>query len=218
MITPIEIKKKAENKYLSYLRTIVEGKPFDPIVIVGNKNPSDDTITFEKELTELIKRSKEKLGYGYSIEYQKVKTKRHGEQDIPVSISFPTEHDFLKFIGREQDTINFRKDIEKGLSDFPILKDWIYKYPNKVLDNHEVWDDLLKVCKYFMETPKPQLYIRELPIRVHTKFIESHKGIIKDLLEILIPEVINEDENRFERRFNLKYDEPLVRFRIIDNR
>ena len=218
MITPIEIKKKAENKYLSYLRTIVEGKPFDPIVIVGNKNPSDDTITFEKELTELIKRSKEKLGYGYSIEYQKVKTKRHGEQDIPVSISFPTEHDFLKFIGREQDTINFRKDIEKGLSDFPILKDWIYKYPNKVLDNHEVWDDLLKVCKYFMETPKPQLYIRELPIRVHTKFIESHKGIIKELLEILIPEVINEDENRFERRFNLKYDEPIVRFRLLDKK
>ena len=69
-----------------------------------------------------------------------------------------------------------------------------------------------------METPKPQLYIRELPIRVHTKFIERKKDIIKELLEILIPEVINEDEKRFERRFNLKYDEPLVRFRILDKK
>ncbi len=218
MITPIEIKKKAEYKYLSFLRTIVEGKPFEPIVIAGNKKPSDDTVTFDKELTELINRSKEKLGYGYSVEYQKVKTKKHGEQDIPVSISFPTEHDFLKFIGREQDTINFRRNVENILSKFPTLTDWICKYPNKVLDNCEVWGDLLKVCKYFMETPKPQLYIRELPIRVHTKFIERKKDIIKELLEILIPEVINEDEKRFERRFNLKYDEPLVRFRILDKK
>ena len=218
MITPIEIKKKAEYKYLSFLRTIVEGKPFEPIVIAGNKKPSDDTVTFDKELTELINRSKEKLGYGYSVEYQKVKTKKHGEQDIPVSISFPTEHDFLKFIGREQDTINFRRNVENILSKFPTLTDWICKYPNKVLDNCEVWGDLLKVCKYFMETPKPQLYIRELPIRVHTKFIERKKDIIKELLEFLIPEVINEDEKRFERRFNLKYDEPLVRFRILDKK
>ncbi len=218
MITPIEIKKKAENKYQSYLRTIVEGKPFAPIIIVGNKKPSNDTVTFEKELTALINLSKEKLGFGYSIEYKKVKTEKHGEQDIPLSISFPTEDDFLKFIGREQDTINFRKDIEKILSEFPILTDWICKYPNKVMDNHMVWDDLLKVCKYFKETPKPKLYIRELPIRVHTKFIERNKGIIKELFDILIPEVINEDESRFERRFNLKYDEPLVRFRIIDKK
>ena len=218
MITPIEIKKKAEYKYLSFLRTIVEGKPFEPIVIAGNKKPSDDTVTFDKELTELINRSKEKLGYGYSVEYQKVKTKKHGEQDIPVSISFPTEHDFLKFIGREQDTINFRRNVENILSKFPTLTDWICKYPNKVLDNCEVWGDLLKVCKYFMKTPKPQLYIRELPIRVHTKFIERKKDIIKELLEFLIPEVINEDEKRFERRFNLKYDEPLVRFRILDKK
>lgn len=218
MITPSEIKKKAENKYSLFLRSIAERKPFSPVVIVGNKKPSDDTVTFEKELTELISRSKEKIGYGYSIEYQKVRTKKHGEQDIPVSISFPTERDFLKFIGREQDTINYKRDIENILSVFPTLTEWICKYPNKVLDNHEVWEDLLKVCKYFKENPKPQLYIRELPIHVHTKFIERNKGIIKELLDIIIAGHLNADESRFEIRYNLKYDEPLVRFRIIDKK
>lgn len=216
MITPAEIKKKAENKYLSYLRAIAGGTPFDTIVIVGNKNPSDDTATFETELTELINRSKEKLGYGYSIEYQKVRTKKHGEQDIPVSISFPTEHDFLKYIGKEQDTSGYRKDLNDIISLFPILKEWITKYPNKVLYNHEVWKDLLKVCQYFKENPKPQLYIRELPIRVDTKFVERNKGILKELLDIIIVGQINENENSFEKRFNLKYDEPLVRFRLLD--
>ena len=216
MITPTEIRKKAEKKYLAFLQSVVEGKTFAPVVIVGNKKPNDDMAMFEKELTELMEYSKERKGYGYTIEYQTVKTKKHGLQDIPTSISFFTEYDYLKFIGKEQITAHFRADIGKGLSELPELKDWISKYPNKVLDNHNVWDDILVVCKYFKTTPKPQLYIRELPIQVHTKFIERNKGIIKELLDIIISEQVNTEATRFEPHFNLKYDEPIVRFRVLD--
>ena len=203
MITPTEIRKKAENKYLTFLRSVTERQAFEPIVIVGNKKPNDDTVQFEKELTELIAHSKEKKGYGYSIEYQKVKTRKHGEQDIPVSISFLTEQDFLKYIGKEQDTAGFRKDVERILSAFPELVEWVCRFPNKVLDNNRVWDDVLKVCIYFKGNPKPQLYIRELPIQVDTKFIERNKGIIKELLDIIIAKSVNPDETRFETLFNL---------------
>ena len=215
MITPIEIKKKAANKYKAYLQSIVEGESFTPFVIVGDKKPNEDTVKFEEELTELINCSKEKIGYGYTIEYQTVKTKRHGIQDIPTSISFQTEYDYLKYITEEKTTAKFKKDITSILSSFPELKDWIYRYPVKVIDND--WESLLKVCKYFKDTPKPHLYIRELPIQIHTKFIENKKSIIRELLDIVIAEKINNDEKQFERRFNLKYDEPIVRFRILDN-
>ena len=216
MITPTEIRKKAENKYLTYLRSVVERLAFEPVIIVGNKKPNDDTAQFEKELTELIAHSKEKKGYGYSIEYQKVKTRKHGEQDIPVSIGFMTERDYLKFIGKEQETVNFRRDVEKILSVFPELYEWIRRFPDKILYNHKVWGDLLKVCTYFKNNPNPQLYIRELPVQVDTKFIERNKGIIKELLDIVIAESVNTGESRFEARFNLRYDEPLVRFRVLD--
>lgn len=215
MITPIEIKKKAANKYKAYLQSIVEGESFNPIVIIGDKKPNEVTVKFEEELTELISRSKEKIGYGYTIEFQTVKTKRHGIQDIPTSITFQTECDYLKYINEEKATAKFKKDITNIFSSFPELKDWIYKYPMKVIDND--WESLLKVCKYFKNSPKPHLYIRELPIQVHTKFIENNKGIIRELLDIVIAEKINDDEKQFERRFNLKYDEPIVRFRILDN-
>ena len=183
MITPIEIKKKAANKYKTYLQSIVEGESFNPIVIVGDKKPNEDTVKFEEELTELISCSKEKNGYGYTIEYQTVKTKRHGIQDIPTSISFKTEYDYLKYINEEKATAKFKKDITSILSSFPELKDWIYKYPIKVIEND--WESLLNVCKYFKAVPQPHLYIRELPIQVHTKFIENNKGIIRELLDII---------------------------------
>ena len=216
MITPAEIKKKAENKYVAYLQSIVSGESFFPIVIYGNKKPNDNTVLFEKELTELMAYSKEKKGYGYSLIYQRVRTRTHGEQDIPASISFETEQDYLRFIGKGQASAYFRKDLEMILSIFPELKEWISKYPIKIIDNHEVWDDLLKVCEYFKKNPNPHLYIRELPIKIHTKFIEQNKAVIRELLDIIIAEHINVEEKQFERRFNLRYDEPLVRFRILD--
>ena len=216
MITPNEIRKKAENKFEAYLQSIISGEKFFPIVIAGNKKPNDNTVLFEKELTDLMAYSKEHKGFGYSLKYQTVKTNNHGVQDIPVSISFESEQDYLKFIGKVQATVNFRVDLEKILPVFPELKEWVGKYPNKVITNHDIWDDLLKVCVYFNANPSPFLYIRELPIKVHTKFIEQNKTIIRELLDIIIAEHINQDEKHFERRFNLKYDEPLVRFRLLD--
>ncbi len=216
MITPAEIKKKAVNKYYAYLQSLDGGESFFPLVIQGDKKPNSDTSIFDKELTDLIAQSKDKIGYGYTIEYQRVKTKLHGEQDLPTSISFQTESDYLKFVGKEKDTILYRKNIAKIVSSFPELKDWCYKYPSKVIDN--LWDDLLKVCAYFKDTPHSNLYIRELPIQVHTKFIEQNKGIIRELLDIIIAEYVNVNENHFERRYHLKYDEPLVRFRVLDKK
>ncbi|MGM9746623.1 MAG: Wadjet anti-phage system protein JetD domain-containing protein [Paludibacteraceae bacterium] len=215
MITPAEIKKKAENKYIAYLQSIVEESQFFPLVIVGNKKPNGDTAIFKRELEELIDNSKEKRVYGYTIEYKTVKTKLHGTQDVPTSISFQSEVDYLKFLHKEREAAKFRDDISKIICSFPDLKDWVHKYPSKIVDNN--WDDLLKVCSYFKNTPKPNLYIRELPIKVHTKFIENNKGIIRELLDIIISEHINANEKQFEKRYNLRYDEPLVRFRILDS-
>ena len=214
MITPIEIKKKAANKYKAYLQSIVEGESFKPIVIAGDKKPNENTVKFEEELRDLISCSKEKKGYGYTIEYQTVKTKRHGIQDVPTSISFQTEYDYLKYINEEKGTAKFKKDINSILSLYPELKDWICKHPIKVIEND--WDSLLKVCKYFKVVPQPHLYVRELPIQVHTKFIENNTGIIRELLDIIIEDYVNSEEKKFEPHFNLKYDEPIVRFRILD--
>lgn len=214
MITPTEIKKKALRHYSTYLQSIVDDVRFSPIVIAGNKKPSDDIEKFEAEITELINNSKEKTGCGYVIEYQTVKTRKHGLQDLPVSISFQTESDYLRYINKEKDTHKFRADCSRILLQFPELKDWIVKYPNKVIEND--WKGLLKVCQYFKQTPQPHLYIRELPIQVHTKFVEHNKGILQELLDIIIVEYVNVDQTRFEKRYGLKYDEPIVRFRVLD--
>ncbi|MDR0506108.1 MAG: DUF2220 family protein [Dysgonamonadaceae bacterium] len=217
MITASEIKKKSENIYIEYLKSIVCGETFFPKALRSNKSVSSNFNEMRKELAEIIEYSKDRKGFGYSITYRQINTRQHGTQSLPEEISFQTETDFLKYLHKEKEVSNFRNNIHTILSQYSELKEWLTKYPQKIIDNQNQWDDILKVCNYFKINPQPNLYIRELPINVHTKFIENNKAIIKELLDILIADSVKANETIFEKRFNLKYAESLVRFKILDN-
>lgn len=217
MINPNEIKVKAGRKYLSFLQSIIEEKPFTRLIIRGDKSYTKSSLPeFEKEILLIISQSKEKTGFGYTLDFQKVKTKYLGTQDLPTTIYFDTDKDFLKYLGKEKEVQLFKINYEKIISTFPELKDWLVHNPLRIIQNQNEWEGILKVCSFFKENPKPNLYVRELPINVHTKFIEKNQSIIKDLLDVLIPEYVNTKEKYFEKRYNLKYSEPQVRFKILD--
>jgi hypothetical protein len=217
MITPKEIMDKTERKYISFLQSLVEQRPFEKLVIRGDKSYTKSSLAeFEREIQLIHRQSKEKKGFGYSLDFQKVKTKHLGVQDLPISIYFDSEKDFLKFIGKENEVDFFKSNVEIILQEFPELKDWIINNSKKIIDNANEWQNILLVCQYFKQNPKPNFYIRELPVKVHTKFIERNKGIIRELLDVLIYEHINTEEKEFEKRFYLKYAEPQIRFKVLD--
>jgi hypothetical protein len=217
MISPNDIKTKAERKYFSFLQDVVQAIPFSRIVISGDKTYNKTTVgDFQKEILALVNQSKEKRGFGFTIDYQTIKTKSIGTQSLPTIIYFDTEKDFLKFLGKEKEVDNFINEWQLIHSHFPELKDWIIRNPTKIIQQQGKWESIIKVCNYFKNYPKPNLYIRELPANVHTKFIESNQSIIAELLDIIIQNHINPNEKEFEKRFNLKFREPLVRFKILD--
>lgn len=85
------------------------------------------------------------------------------------------------------------------------------------------WSRLLKVCDYFILNPRPNCYLRELEIALlDSKFIEKHRSILMDLLDLILPvESIDQQasslkQHGFERRYGLKYEQPLLRLRLLD--
>lgn len=216
MITSAEIKKKASRKYTDYLRDVAAGKTFQPIEIPCDKKASDTIAEYQKEFNDIRSLSKEVKGYGYTIDWKTVKTKMLGTQGLPSKIKFETAEDFERLLQKVKEVNVFRKNVALINGKFPELQCWIEKYPLKVIENSEYWSDILKILNYFSKNPQPQLYIRELPIEVHTKFIEQHKAVIGELLDIVIKEYINTNEKEFEKRYNLRYDESMVRMRILD--
>lgn len=216
MISPNDIRIKAERKYLGYLQSKVQELSYKRLIIPGDKSYSKSLSEFEVEILALVNNSKERKGYGFSIDYQTVKTKKIETQSLPTSIYFDTEKDFLRYLGKEKEVENFEFNWRLIVSQFPELKDWIIQNPFKIIQNQSKWNNILKVCQYFKNNPQPKLFLRELPINVHTKFIETNQSIVSELLEVIINPFINHHEKEFAKRFNLNFREPLIRFKILD--
>jgi len=222
MIQPDRIKEKALRWYFEFLSKSVEGQPFFPKDIRFGKVKPSDTLkefsTIRKEIENLHQNSKENIGYGYQIEFVKIKNQKIGEQSFPDRIFFEDQSDYLKFIRKGQEFERFIKTSTRIITKFPELKQWIIKNPQKIIDNFGKWDDLIKVCNYFVKNPKPHIYLRELPLDISTKFVETNQTILRALLDILIECNVNADEIAFEKRFNLKCNEKLIRVRILDKK
>ena len=216
MISPLDIKNKAERCFKNYLSSLVEEINLFPLEISGNKRPHKDISVFHKEIEKLVIESKEKKGYGYSVDYKRVNTRNNATQDIPQKIYFDTETDYLKFIGKQNEVSQFKIDSLRLLAEYPELRSFVISKPNRIVKNACKWEEIIKVLSYFEENPKPNLYIRELPIKIHTKFIERNKGILRELLDIILNDEAINNEEIFELRFGLKLAEPMIRFKILD--
>ncbi|MDR2684319.1 MAG: DUF2220 family protein [Prevotellaceae bacterium] len=223
MITPKEIQQQCSNWWKSVLAAHIESVDFFPKEIsrIG-KIPSKDLMKrlpeYQKSLKILRNNSKSNKKNGYSLVEIERQFDKIGKQYVPEKIVIETLKDYLKITGKEKEYQLFTLNYKLLISELPNLKEWAILHHQKLIDCN-VWTNIIKVCNYFIENPKPNLYIRELPIQIHTKFIEENKAIIKDLLDVLIEEYVNQEYTLlkdFEKRFNLKYAEPTVRFRILD--
>ncbi|WP_268035620.1 Wadjet anti-phage system protein JetD domain-containing protein [Algoriphagus sp. PAP.12] len=217
MITADEIRKKSAGKYLEVLQSSLKGEDCFPLIVRSNKTLSKDFIQMKKEIEEVFSAAKDRKGYGYSVISEPVKTRQHGTQDIPKFITFESLPDYLKFLNKEKEYRLMMENYSFIKSELPQLNQWLVQNAKAIISNVDIWPDLIKVCLWFINHYESRkYYLRELPIPVHTKFIEENRAVLRLLLDELVPDIIVSTENLFEKRYSLKYDQPLVRFRSLD--
>jgi len=84
------------------------------------------------------------------------------------------------------------------------------------------WPLLIDIVAWMREHPRPGMYLRQVDIPgVHSKFIESHRSVLMELLDLVLPEDAVDREaggvSGFCRRYGF-LDKPVrVRFRILDD-
>lgn len=216
MITPEDIIKRAERKYTDVLRAYLTDDDIFPLVFpVGrlSKNLQER----RRQIATLRARSTDVVEAGYSIEWKTVNKRDLGKQTVPQRIIIPDLGNYLALLRRRTEFSAFCTDVAKIRDKLPDLEAWLQRRPQQVIEYAGTWDDLLTVCDYFIKHPRPMLYIRELPIEVHTKFIEQHTTMLRDLLDELLPEdAIKADESDFYKRFGLKEKPVLFRLRMLE--
>jgi len=216
MITPQEINRKAESRYKDVLRAWLDGETIFPMSFPIGKL-ADDLAERRMQIDQLRTQSKAERGFGYTLIWTTTQKRNLGTQTYPTHANIETQDDYLALIRKRGEFNDFMDDVRRIRRVFPSLEAWIHEHPSAVIEHHGHWDDLLTVCDYFTKHPRPHLYLRELPISVHTKFIEQNKPILRELLDIILPaEQINADTTDFHLRFGLKDKPALVRLRLLD--
>lgn len=217
MITPAEIKAKALRKYRDVLRAALVDETIFPLTFpVGRL--SSDLAARRQQIDTLRARAKETTGRGYTLRYVTVNRRDLGRQSEPKQVLIETQDDYLALLGKQAEFSAFLADATKICQTFPTLAEWVQANPQDVVDAHAKWDDLLVVCTYFISNPRPGLYLRELPVPVHTKFIERNTTLLGNLLDhLLAPDMVAADEKEFTHRYGLQEKASLVRLRLLDH-
>jgi hypothetical protein len=220
MITPKEIRDQCLKWWKYVLQATINGTSYFPKEInrIGKINSKDilDRLSDYKQSIELLKsQSKINRKSGYSVVTSERQLDKIGPQSVPTKVAIDSIEDYLHITGKEKEYQVFLRNLSLINNALPLLSEWKRENPLKLIE-HNTWSDTLEVCKYFLQNPKPNLYIRQLPIDIHTKYINENKAIITSLLNYLIPTHINTEEKDFEKRFNLLSKEQLIRIRFLD--
>jgi hypothetical protein len=211
MLTPADIVTRARRAYPEFLRGRLRGEPFAPLSFPVGALPAE-----YRELQRGIERLLAQAQH-YRVEQHTRITRAYGEQSLPVRVWIDSAADLLRLIDKTAECAAFEADVALIRAALPQLEPWLEANVQRVIEHHGAWPELLAVCAYFLANPRPNRYARELPIAVHTKFIEEHTGILRRLLDALLPaEAIAASETAFESRYGLRYDEALVRLRVLD--
>lgn len=136
-----------------------------------------------------------------------------GQQNLPEKIIFSEITQILNWLGLTALWVKICDRYSQFISRFPQLNLFADKYYH-ILESysHEDFINLQNVLNWFLKNPDSQIYLRQLPIEhIDTKWIESHKKIIIDLLRII--KNMNAD---FYEITGLKREPDLIRIRILD--
>ncbi len=144
-----------------------------------------------------------------------------GANAVPAEVWIDALDEALALIGKRRDANRFATLLDVTRERQPRLLDWVARRPLRALELFDEWSRLLEIVAWVQAHPRPGVYLRQVDVpRVHSKFIEAHRGVLAEWLDIVLPpEAIERSASgtsQFARRYGFR-DKPLrIRFRILD--
>jgi len=155
------------------------------------------------------------------VEMREFRHRVFGANAVPQEAWIDTAEDALALIGKQRDATRFTALLEATRKRQPPLLGWLVKRPLRALELSGEWSRLLEIVTWLEHHPRPGVYLRQVDIPgVHSKFIEAHRGVLAELLDIVLPpEAIDPAAScvpQFARRYGF-CDKPVrIRFRVLD--
>lgn len=157
------------------------------------------------------------------IEWREVKHRVLGAQRLPQAVWVDTLEDALALIGKRGEAARFAGILAQTRARQPALLDWLARRPLQAVGLAADWGRLLAVVDWLIRHPRPGIYLRQVDLPgVHTKFIEAHRGVLCELLDLALPAEAIDAERvgaaRFAARYGFLEKPARIRLRVLDAR
>jgi len=157
----------------------------------------------------------------YRIEWRSVNHRVLGNNEIPAAIWIDQLSDALGLIGKRRAAEQFAALVELTREKQPELLPWLTKRPLRALELAADWPRLLEIVAWCFTHPRPAIYLRQIDLPgVHSKLIEGHRGVLAELLDLVLPEDRIDSTHSgiggFCRRYGFLDKPARVRFRVLD--
>lgn len=157
------------------------------------------------------------------IEWREVRHRVHGLQRLPRQVWIDSLNDALTVLGKRRDAERLTQLADRTRMTIPSLLPWLARSPLQAIELAEHWSALLAVVRWVIAHPRPGIYFRQVDVAdIHSKFIETHRAVLSDLLNLALPtEAIALDQigvSQFARRFGFLDKPARIRFRVLDQR
>lgn len=155
------------------------------------------------------------------LEWRERNHRVQGTQRLPVAVWLDTVQHALSLIGKHAQARRFAALWQQTAVAQPALLAWLSRRPLQALELAECWERLLAVVAWLLAHPRPGIYLRQIDVPgVDSKFIESRRGVLSELLDLVLPpDFVDSAANgvgQFARRFGF-LDKPVrIRFRLLD--
>lgn len=155
------------------------------------------------------------------LEWQEVRHRVQGKQCLPVQAWVDSLDEALDWLGVGKQVKRFSELAEQTRQACPSLLGWVERYPQRALQLASDWSRLLAVVAWLRAHPRPGIYLRQVDLPgIHTKFIESQRGVLTELLDLALPpESVDATQTglaRFCARFGFLDKPARIRFRVLD--
>lgn len=165
--------------------------------------------------------SRSARGFGYDIVWREVRHRQLGRNRVPAELVVHDTADGLRLIRKQADAARFSSIAAATFDVHPEIMPWLARKPLAALDHAGDWPRILTVLTWFRDHPASGMYLRQVDIPgIDTKFVETRKGLLSELLDVVLArlplEVVAGASSSFEGRYGLRSKPSPIRFRLLD--
>lgn len=204
----------------TFLSEVVSGESPFPLRLAFKVPTAGELGTRYDEARDWIASLTRESGY-YRVAFEERRHHQLGTNSIPVQVWIDTRNDALAFIRKGREAAEFDRIVSETRERQPLLLPWLQRRSLRALELAAEWQRLLNTVEWLQKHPRPAIYLRQANIPdVDSKFIEQHRGVLTELLDLALPAAAVQQEttgiSRFERRYGFLAKTPRIRFRMLD--